>query len=158
MYVDDRWLYELEEELDPVSTIKLSSVSPKLTSSGDDITLVGAGFSSHLCRGADKALREKGITSDVYDLRVINPLDCGLIAQSVERTGRLLVVDGGWSNCGLAAEVIAQVSMLVDLQKWQSRPSRITIVDAPAPTSKPLEDIYYPTVETVIARVRELLA
>ena len=59
-------------------------------------------------------------------------------------------MDGSWRNCGLAGEVMASVAEFVDPSKLKARPQRITIAEAPAPTSKVLEEIYYPSVKDVV--------
>lgn len=150
LYIDDRWLYGIEEHLAPISELDLRTQGPRRTNQGDDLTLVGSGYSSLLCRKAADELRSFGVGADVFDLRVVNPLDCSSIGESVLRTGRLLVVDGDWSSCGLAGEIIAQVTERIPLSKMRANPSRITLPDAPAPTSSALEDIYYPTAQSIV--------
>ncbi len=158
LYIDDRWLYEQEEELAPIQILDLRREGPRQTSKGEDITLVGASYASLLCKKADQELRRNhGVTCDVFDLRVINPLNCETIVESVQRTGRLLVVDCDWSSCGLAAEVIAQVAECVEPAVLRCRPARVTLPDAPAPTSSALESAYYPKMTTVVERAMSLL-
>jgi pyruvate/2-oxoglutarate/acetoin dehydrogenase E1 component len=152
LYIDDRWLYGLEEELPPVRERDLRDEGPRRTRQGDDLTLVGCSYSALLCRDAASSLAAQGVESDVIDLRVLNPLDLGEVISSVRRTGRLLVVDGDWSSCGLAAEVIAAVSEAVEPGRLRARPVRVTLPDAPAPTSAPLERGYYPTVDDVVGK------
>lgn len=152
LYIDDRWLYGLEEELGPVRETDLRDVGPRRTRRGDDLTLVGCSYSALLCRDAASQLAARGIESDVIDLRVINPLDCQEIFASVRRTGRLLVVDGDWSSCGLAGEILAAVSEAVDPGRMRARPARVTLPSAPAPTSAPLERGYYPTVDDIVGK------
>jgi pyruvate dehydrogenase E1 component beta subunit len=82
------------------------------------------------------------VECEVIDLRVINPLDDRVIIESVGRTGRLVAVDGDWSSCGLAGEIVARCAQSVEQAAWQALPLRITLPDAPAPTSKALEDVY----------------
>ncbi len=107
---------------------------------------------------AAKILAERGIEAEVIDLRVINPIDHDAAIASVRKTGRLCAIDGGWTNCGLAGEIIAGVSEQVEPGVFKAMPQRITIVDAPAPTSKPLEDIYYPSVQDIVSRIEKLCA
>lgn len=152
LYIDDRWLYGLEEELGPVQETDLREVAPRRTRGGDDLTLVGCSYSALLCRDAASQLSARGIECDVIDLRVINPLDCQEIIASVRRTGRLLVVDGDWSSCGLAGEILAAVSEALEPGKMRARPARVTLPDAPAPTSAPLERGYYPSVDDVVRK------
>lgn len=150
VYIDDRWLYDEEEQLSPIRERDLRQETPRVVLQGDDITLVAAGFSSVLCRRAADDLQRHRISADVIDLRVINPLDCDPIIASVIKTGRLLVVDGDWSSCGLAGEIIAQVAERIPLARMKANPTRITLPPAPAPTSSALEAIYYPTVERIV--------
>jgi len=65
-------------------------------------------------------------------------------------------VDGDWSSCGLAGEVIASVAERVDGRAMRAKPVRITLPAAPAPTSGPLERAYYATVDDVVAAARRL--
>jgi pyruvate dehydrogenase E1 component beta subunit len=153
LYIDDRWLYDLTEDLDPVVERDLRREGPRLVAEGRDVTLVGCSYSAHLCREAAKKLTDQQVSCDVIDLRVLNPLDLTVVLQSVRRTGRLVVVDGDWSSCGLAAEVIAGVSEKLLPADLRAAPRRVTLPDAPAPTSKPLEAAYYPTVDTVVDAV-----
>jgi pyruvate dehydrogenase E1 component beta subunit len=82
---------------------------------------------------------------------VLNPFDSSVIVQSVRKTRRLVVVDGGTRTAGFAAEVIASVAEHVAPSEWLAAPARVTLPDAPAPSSRVLEAIYYPTAEHVVA-------
>lgn len=156
LYIDDRWCYDFTDSLGPIIEQDLRSIGPQRLRAGTDVTLVGASFSSILCQQAAQELAKDGISCDVIDLRVINPLDTTLIAESVAKTGRLVVVDGSWRNCGLAGEIIASVAEAVPPQFMKARPSRVTLPDAPAPTSKVLEDIYYPKSADIVLRVKAM--
>jgi pyruvate dehydrogenase E1 component beta subunit len=157
VYIDDRWLYENQAELPPVQEEPLECMKPKIVKTGNDITLVGAGWTTQLCLEAANKLQHEDIQCEVIDLRVLNPLDPAIVIQSVLKTKRLLVVDGSWSSCGLSAEIIASVMESVDPKMLKTAPKRLTLPSAPAPTSRALEDIYYPTSENVYAAVRKIL-
>lgn len=116
MFIDDRWLYEKEEDYTPVELIDLNNVKPQKLFSGSDVTIVGVSYTSLLCENAAKKLAGNGISSDVFDIRVLNPLNVDDIVDSVSKTGRLLVVDGDWRTCGMAGEVIAKVIEKVDIK------------------------------------------
>ena len=117
LYIDDRWCYESAEDLPPIVERDLRGEGPKVIRQGTDITLVAASYSTRLCLDAAEALGGMGISVEVIDLRVINPLDRGPIVQSVRRTGALLAVDGGWQTCGLAGEVIASAAEAVEFRR-----------------------------------------
>jgi pyruvate dehydrogenase E1 component beta subunit len=121
-----------------------------------EVTLVGAGYSTLLCQHAATVLERQGVDAEVIDLRVINPLDAALVIESVGKTGRLCVVDGGWRNCGLAGEVIARVAEAG--RTWRAAPVRLTLPDAPAPSSRALERDYYTTEAAIVAAVERMLA
>ena len=79
------------------------------------------------------------------------------VKESVTKTGRLLVVDGDWSSCGIAAEVICSVTEKLHPSKFKSKPIRLTLEDAPAPTSKVLEEDYYISKERIIEATKKII-
>ncbi len=157
IYIDDRWCYERRAVLPPVAERPLNGERPQLRRTGKDVTLVGAGHSAFLCEQAADALSKEGISASVVDLRVVNPLDVDPVLESVARTRRLCVVDGSWRTAGLAGEVIARVSEATAPGGLVASPVRLTLPDAPAPSSKPLEKEYYVTPAAVADAVRKLV-
>jgi pyruvate dehydrogenase E1 component beta subunit len=150
VYIDDRWLYTNEEVLQPVVELDLKTQGPKVIRVGSDLTLVAAGYSTHLVLEATKILSSQGINAEVVDVRVLSPLSPELILNSVTKTGRLVVVDGGWSPAGFAGEIIATVTESIDPKILKSSPKRITLPFAPAPAAASLEKNYYPTALDVV--------
>lgn len=155
LYIDDRWLYEMEDVIPPVEEEDLSEIKPQILKEGKDITLVGSSFSAQMCLEAGDLMTDKGIGCEVIDLRVINPLDVSLVVESVKKTGRLCAVDGGWRTCGLAGEVIVSVMEEIDLEVLKTPAKRITLPDAPAPSSKVLEEAYYPSIDEICSSIIE---
>jgi acetoin:2,6-dichlorophenolindophenol oxidoreductase subunit beta len=143
MFIDDRWLYEKEEDYTEIEILDLDNIKPQKLQEGNDATVVGLSYSSMLCEKAVKNLHTSGIHCDFFDIRVLNPLKVDEIVESVKKTGRLLVVDGDWASCGMASEIITSVVEKLEISKLKKSPVRITLPDAPAPTSKSLEDVYY---------------
>ena len=157
MFIDDRLLYEQEESLPPPKEVSLKREEPEIRKLGQDITLVSCSYPLQQCLAAAQALARNGIEAEVLDLRVLNPLQRGPIIKSVQKTGRLLAVDGDWATCGMAAEILASAVEGVEPRVWKSIPARITLPDAPAPTSKPLEKAYYFQVEDIVKRAVEIV-
>lgn len=157
LYLDDRWLYELEDELPPIGDVSLDGQGPRVVREGTDITLVGCGFTSKQCLDAAALLETKGISAEVVDLRVLNPLIPDAIYASTRKTGHLLAVDGDWKNCGMAAEIIALATESRPAALPSLRAARMTHPDAPAPTSRPLEQAFYFTVEQIAAEAQRLV-
>ena len=148
VFMDDRWLYDEEELVEnDFELINLKEVKPKVIDQGDQITLVGIGHSTKIIKEAIKIV--ENINAEIIDLRLLNPIDYSLILKSVKKTGRLIVVDSDWSSCGMASQIISSVCEQIHPNNLKSKPIKITLTDAPAPTSKPLEDIYYITPDQV---------
>lgn len=152
MYIDDRWCYELTETMPIAADVDIRDIRPVVRRTGSDLTIAAASYSVSLALEAATLLEKDGIACEVIDVRQVNPLDPSVIVDSVRRTGRFLAVDGGWSTCGLAAELMACVAEAVAPSRLKASPARVTLPSAPAPTSAPLEASYYPTAELVRAR------
>lgn len=157
LYIDDRWLYEVEEDLPPIEPNPLDGEGPLVRRLGTDVTLVGCGYTTQLCMQAAEVLAADGISAEVVDLRILNPLRPTVVLDSVAKTNRLLAVDGDWRNCGLAGEIIALAAEASNGQSKRLRAARITHPDSPAPTSSALETEFYFSVETVARGARKLL-
>lgn len=157
IFIDDRWLYEQEDDLPAIKELDLTSQGPRCIQLGTDITLVGSGYATLLATQAADALEKIGISAEVIDLRVLTPFDTTAIIESVEKTHSLVVVDSGNLTAGFAAEVIASVCERVKPNTLKFSPRRITLPDAPAPTSSVLEEKYYTKIEDIISVVKEMI-
>jgi pyruvate dehydrogenase E1 component beta subunit len=82
----------------------------RIVKEGHDITIVAI---SHMAIEATRAahhLESININAEVIDPIWINPLDINLIKNSVAKTGKILVVDNGWVEFGVSAEIIAKIT------------------------------------------------
>lgn len=159
LYIDDRWLYDQEGIIGDVDPdMRLDQVLPKCLRYGTDITLAGAGWATKIALDAAETLQKMNISVEVIDLRQINPINHEPVSNSVKKTGRLIAIDGSWSNCGLSAELIAGAAVNVPKANWKSEPGRITLASAPAPAARTLETVFYPTVEGVVEAVQRQMS
>lgn len=155
IFIDDRWLYRVEEHV-PEEPYEVEIGKGVVRTSGKDLTLVASSFLAHESVKAVQQLAEEQISVELIDLRTVKPLDQDIIFESVKKTGRLVVADGGWKTCGLAAEVAALVSE--GAFEYLNAPiTRITLPDCPAPASAPLEKAYYPMAEDIALSIRKVL-
>jgi pyruvate dehydrogenase E1 component beta subunit len=122
---------------------------------GDDMTLVSWGASMHETLQAAKQLEDEGVSCDVIDVATIKPLDIETILNSVEKTGRCVIVHEGAKTCGVGAEISAQImeNCLADLL---APVQRITGYDVVMPYFQ-LEKHYLPSVARIKERVIRLL-
>src|SRR5258705_7665981 len=108
------------------------------------------------CVRAKHLLEQVDVNAEVIDPVTLTPLDIETIAGSVERTGRLLVVDNGWTTCGASSEILAAV--VERLQgKREFLVKRLGYAPTPCPTTKPLETLFYPSARTIAVAAYELM-
>ena len=123
---------------------------------GRDATVVAYAQGVHLALQAARQLARDEVEVEVIDVRTLKPLDLETIAESVRRTGRLVVVSEGARAGGFASEVVARV---VD-EAWdalRTAPVRVTAKDTPIPYAAALEREVLPQVEDVLAGIKEVL-
>lgn len=77
---------------------------------GEDISIIAYGGTVPLALKAAEALEKEGIRAEVVDLRSVSPLDIETLGQTVEKTGRVLVVQEAQRTAGIAANVMAEIS------------------------------------------------
>ncbi len=121
---------------------------------GKDITIVAISHMVIEALRASHILEKVGVEAEIIDPISLRPLDIELILKSVKKTGRLLVVDNAWLNCGAGAEIITQV---VEAMPGKAIPiARMGFADTPCPTTKSLENLFYPNAETISTKVLNL--
>jgi pyruvate dehydrogenase E1 component beta subunit len=123
---------------------------------GRHVTLVAWSRMVHTCLDAAKELAKAGIEAEVVDPRTLRPLDVPLIVQSVQKTGRCVIVEVGWPVAGFGAEVAYQVQRHC-LDALDAPVERVCSDDVPMPYAKNLEDQVQPQVPDVVAAVRRAL-
>jgi len=156
VFVDERWLYRVNGPV-PEEVYEVKIGSGVIKRSGDDVTIVASSYLCRECLRAADLLDIDNIHVEIIDLRSVKPLDEEMIYQSVEKTGRLIVVDGGWKTCGLAAEVSALVVENC-FESLKAPIRRITLPDCPAPASSSLEKVYYPGPENIVQAVKKVFS
>ena len=157
MYIDDRWLYDQEDELPSIVELDLTSQKPVISLSGNDITIVASGHASLLARESAQQLKNIKISAEVIDVRVLNPFHAEEIVKSVIKTRNLIVIDSGCLSGGFSAEIIAKTVERLPVDCLKNSPVRIALPDAPAPTSRALEKDYYTSTNDVIDAVKKIL-
>jgi pyruvate/2-oxoglutarate/acetoin dehydrogenase E1 component len=128
----------------------------RVTAPGEDVTLVGISYMQTECLRAQRYLQDVGVGAEVIDPIWLSPLDIDTIAASVEKTGRLLVVDTGWLCCGAAAEIVAQVAERLQGVR-DLRLKRLGFAPTTCPTTPALEDLFYPNARTIAGAARDLV-
>jgi pyruvate dehydrogenase E1 component beta subunit len=137
---------EVAEPLEPTPLGKASVRRP-----GGDVTLVSLAVGVHRCLQAASELSSRGVSCEVIDLRSLRPLDVDAVAESVVRTGRLVVVDEDYQEFGLSGEVSAAL-----LERDLSFVYRRVCTEGTLPYARQLEDAALPNVDRILAAVADL--
>jgi len=119
---------------------------------GTDITLASLGVSVHRCMDAAVELDKAGISAEVLDLRTVVPLDVEGIKNSVEKTGKLIVVDEDYKQFGLTGEIAASL-----LERGLKFDFGRVATEGTIPFSRSLEDQALPNVERILNKCEKML-
>jgi pyruvate/2-oxoglutarate/acetoin dehydrogenase E1 component len=120
---------------------------------GTDLTLITWGAMVHIALQAAEKLTVEGIEVEVVDLRTLIPFDAQTCVASVQRTGRLVVLqEGQWSG-GLGHTIQSRI-MEDCFYELESAPTVIGALDTPVPFSPPLENHTIPSLEHVLDMLR----
>lgn len=155
VYVEHRLLHFTNGPV-PEQPYEVRPGKARVTAKGDDVTIVGISWMQMEALKARHYLADVGIKAEVIDPIWLSPLDIDTIRESVERTGRLLVVDTAWTNCGAGAEIVARVAE--ELQGVRDlRLKRMGFAPVTCPTTPVLEELFYPDARTIAAAARDLV-
>ena len=129
----------------------------RMVREGGDVTIVTCGRMVNFSEKACDKLAAEGIGIDLIDLRTTSPLDEEAILDSVEQTGRLVVVDESPPRCSLAADVSAIVAAKA-FTSLKAPPAMVTGPHAPIPFARELERAWLPSPQKIEDAVRQVLA
>lgn len=123
---------------------------------GTQCTIIAHSRMVWVALAAAQELAEAGIECAVIDPRTFRPLDLETLATSVRTTSRCVIVDEGWPECGIGANLAAHLyDACFD---WLDAPiRRVSTADVPMPYAKNLEQAALPQPADVVAAVRELV-
>jgi len=123
---------------------------------GKDVTLISWSYMTQLAIQASDQLRSSGIEAEVIDLLTLNPLDTGMIVESLKQTGRAMIIEEGPKTGGIGAEIAAQI--MEEAYDYLEKPIlRLASPDLPIPSAKNLEAACIPSAESIQKAACELL-
>ncbi len=155
MYVEHRILHFQKGPV-PEESYTVPPGRSRVATQGDDVTLVGISYMQLECLRAQRYLADVGIQAEVIDPIWLSPLDSQTIIESVRKTGRLIVVDSGWTSCGASAEIVALVAEALQGERaGQSR--RMGFAPVTCPTTPTLEAHFYPNARTIATAAHSLV-
>lgn len=121
---------------------------------GSQCTVIAYSAMTSVAEQAAKKAREHGISIEVIDLRTLMPYDIDTIVESVQKTGRAVVVHEAPKTCGFGAEIVASIQERA-LDSLEAPIVRLAGFDTPFPYS--LEHEYLPNADRIVGAVRKTL-
>ncbi len=154
IFLEHRWLYDIEGEVDDSLNISLGKAAVRRK--GDKVTIIAISWMNVEAMEAAQILAKQGVEVEVIDIRSISPLDEETIIESVKKTGRCVVVDHDWRFLGASAEIAAIIQEKC-FGLLKNPVARIGFPESPCPTTRPLEDAFYPSAINIIRIVEKML-
>ena len=155
IFLEHRWLHNTVGEV-PDGDFRVPLGQARKVRSGDDITIVSMSYMTVEALHAADYLEIQGISCEVIDLRTIKPLDWLSVFDSVTKTGRLLVLDSGFTTGSVAGEIVARVAM-ERFSQLKSPPARLAMPDVPEPTSPALTKGFYVRAVDIASKALEMM-
>jgi pyruvate dehydrogenase E1 component beta subunit len=155
LFFEHKALYPTEgpvsesEELTPIGKCDIAR-------EGSDVTIVAGGSTVRTSLESAVRLKDESIDAEVIDLQTLSPLDSSTIFHSIEKTGRLLIVEEDVGFLGWGSEVAAQVAEH-ELFSLKAPIKRIAAPYAPIPFSPILEKAYLPNASKVVQACVEIM-
>ena len=110
----------------------------------------------HIAAEASEILSEKGIDVEIIDLRTLLPFDAESCIASVQKTGRLVVLQEGQWHGGLGHTIQSRI-LESTFYQLETQPVVIGAIDTPVPFSPPLENHTIPSVDHVTSVIQKLM-
>jgi pyruvate dehydrogenase E1 component beta subunit len=137
---------KLEDYLVPIG-------KAKVVRAGEQVTIVAWSMGMAYALKAGEDLAKENISAEIIDLRTIRPMDTETVVRSIEKTGRCVVVEEGWAQSGVGAEIAARL-MEHAFDYLDAPVARVSGKPVPMPYAANLEKLALPSVAEVVAAAK----
>jgi len=152
IFFEPKRVYRAAKGLVPDDEFTVPIGVASIAREGDDVTVVAYGAMLYEALDAAAKAAERGVETEVIDLRTLWPVDIETILTSVRKTGRLVIVHEAPRTCGLGAELVSLVSEKA-FYSLEAPPVRVTGFDTPFPYT--LEAEYLPLSHRIVPAILE---
>jgi len=153
IFMEQRLLYDLKGPV-PSEDYVLPLGEAKIVRQGDDVTVFTVGRMVHEALQAAQDLKNK-VSVEVIDARTVVPLDEKALISSIEKTGRLVVVDEDYERCGFSAEVAA-IAANKAFEYLKAPILRVAAPNAPIPYNPTLEKNHLPNKDKIVSAIKSV--
>lgn len=155
IFCEHKNIYDFSGDVPPESyTIPFAEAN--ILREGSDVTIVSYGLMVHRAVEAANKLAKDGVECEVIDLRTLSPIDMETVIESVENTGKLVVVDEANPRCSIASDISATVAQQA-FNDLKAPIEMVTPPHTPVPFSPDLESFYLPSSEKIVKSVQKTL-
>jgi pyruvate dehydrogenase E1 component beta subunit len=152
--LEHRWLYDVEGPVDTERQVPIGQ--PNRIREGESLTVVCTSWMNVEALKAAQVLEKRGVDLEVIDVRSIAPLDLQEVLDSVSKTGICIVADYDWVPCGFSSEIASQISYHCH-GKLKMPVERLGFAHVHCPSTRSLENLYYPSAVTLIQTAEKML-
>ncbi len=152
--LEHRVLYDLKFRIG--ATKSLNPFKPKLIKKGKDLTIIATSIMVWESMRAIKIIEKNfSLSIELIDLHCISKCDQSLLLKSIKKTKKVIIVDTSWKEFGVASEISRLIcENIPDLLK---KPVvSICNQSTPCPTSKSLENYFYPSVQEICKNILKI--
>ena len=153
IFLENEILYGHSFEVPKLDDFVLPIGKARIARHGDHVTVVSWSNGMTYALKAAEMLAQEGIEAEVIDLRTLRPMDTETIVASVKKTGRCVVVEEGWQQSGVGAEIAARL-MEQAFDYLDAPVARVSGKDVPMPYAANLEKLALPSAEEVVAAAK----
>ncbi|MCG8440507.1 MAG: alpha-ketoacid dehydrogenase subunit beta, partial [Caulobacterales bacterium] len=156
IFMESKLLYQTEADV-PDEPYAIPFGEAEYVREGEDVTVVAVGPAILHATAAAEMLAGEGVDCEIVDPRTTSPLDEETILESVERTGRLVVVDESPPRCSLAADIASMVAEK-GFGSLKAPIKKVTCPHTPVPFAPTLEDAFLPNAGRIVEAVKDVKA
>jgi pyruvate dehydrogenase E1 component beta subunit len=149
VFLENEILYGQSGPVPKLDDFVLPIGKARIVRPGDNVTIVAWSIGMSYALKAAEELAKKHIHAEVIDLRTLRPMDTDTVIASVKKTGRCVVVEEGWQQSGIGAEVAARI-MEKAFDYLDAPVARVSGKDVPMPYAANLEKLALPSVAEVV--------
>ncbi|GAA2893037.1 alpha-ketoacid dehydrogenase subunit beta [Streptomyces mexicanus] len=155
IFCEHKALYDMTGEV-PEDSYTIPFGEANVVRDGDDVTIVALGRMVSVAEEAAAELARQGVQAEIIDPRTTSPLDSDTILESVENTGRLVVVDEATPRCSMATDIAALVAQEA-FGALRAPIEMVTAPHTPVPFAQTLEQLYIPDAQKVANAVKKTM-
>jgi pyruvate dehydrogenase E1 component beta subunit len=156
IFLENEILYGQSGPVPKLDDYVLPIGKAKIVRPGNNVTIVAWSIGMSYALKAAEELAKKHIQAEVIDLRTLRPMDTDTVVASVQKTGRCVVVEEGWQQSGVGAEVAARI-MDKAFDYLDAPVARVSGKDVPMPYAANLEKLALPSVAEVVDAAKAVL-